>query len=341
VVSSDRRPEELQSLTHEISSRFATGVIVEVDRPDAALRFKILRRRTRLEGWSLSDELVAYVAHNLNGDIRTLEGVAMKLVAMRALQGIDLDRAVVDRLLQQVAGRDMDEPPHPEHGRIPPRAGEEGVPDAGTVAPWRVNPLVREFAGAVPVSRTVGLPGEIAPVVPQGGAGTVVVLGTSSQLVMNTVEAMAGRDDRPTQFPQGESWAYLVHRQCDCPNWILLGTGRWDRRADLAQAAGSDQPPVFVVVLDGENPELVKARHLISSVLGEGGLVVVVLGSFLGDGRDSLPAMLRRLLRVPQGVPVLVQRAVDTAGSRTWVSLALQSRAQVASREEREQAISN
>ena len=133
----------------------------------------------------------------------------------------------------------------------------------------------------------------------------------------------------------------MIHRQCDCPSWILLGTSRWDRGAGLARAVASDQPPVFVVVLDGENPEIVNARDLISSVPGEGGMVVVVLGSFLNDGRDSLPAMLRRLLRVPQAVPVLVQRAVDTPGSRTWVSLALQSRTPVARRAEQEQVISD
>jgi chromosomal replication initiator protein DnaA len=359
VVSSDRRPEDLRGLAHEVTARFATGVIVEVDRPDAALRTKILRRKARLGDWPVADELLVYVAHSLNGDIRTLEGVAMKLVAMKSLQGVRLDKAVVDHVLQEVSADSAQTTSPWEDGWTPPRPAEvgtaaapvapknhsgawitehasgagqalpsvqEGIEPREDGAPRRVNPLVREFSRAERVARKLATPSEVASAVPEAIAASVIVLGTSSQLVMNTVEAMVGRGGHHMESPDGEPWAYMVHLDCRDPGWVLVGTASWDEQTELARVLASHQPPAVVVVLDGEHPEIADAKDLIASAPGDGGLAVIVLGDFLSDTLEPLQKMLRCLLAVPQQFPVVVQGVVDTPGSRKWVRLALESR---------------
>ncbi len=292
--------------------------------------------------------MLVYVAHSLNGDIRTLEGVAMKLVALKNLQGVRLDKAVVDGLLKEVADDNEQSTRPPQGGRALPvgfefspgtalnrdpsdvatesALGEEQVSEGEVVTPRRVNPLVQEFSRAAPLARKLATPNEVASAVPQAVSRYVIVLGTSGHLVTNTVEAMVGRGSHHVQSSEGAPWAYMVHLECDDPHWVLVGTTHWDREAKLTRTVTSHQPPAFVVVLDGENPEIANAKELISSVPRDGGMAVVVLGSFLSDSSDALRKMLRRLLGVPPEFPVLVQGGVDTPGSRTWVKLALESR---------------
>jgi len=72
IISSDRRPEELSTLTEDITTSLVIGLVVEVDRPDASLRSRILKSKVDHYGWPLDQSTVEYLARNLDADIRTL-----------------------------------------------------------------------------------------------------------------------------------------------------------------------------------------------------------------------------------------------------------------------------
>ncbi len=202
AVSSDRSPDELLSLTGEIGGALGSGFVVEVGRPDAFLRKEILRSKARQADWPVERGLLDYLAQELDTDVRTLEGVAKRLVAMKTLAGIALDRTVVDKLVREVretggfTERSAGPPPvpAPEGAGQRPRTAEPMEASKGPVTPAREsllrparrpvsrtamreikrseaapgfeNPVAEEFSRGLSVQRVVGRPREIARAIP-------------------------------------------------------------------------------------------------------------------------------------------------------------------------------
>ncbi len=154
----------------------------------------------------------------------------------------------------------------------------------------------------------------------------MIVLGSSSVLVTDTIRSLEGLTERRVRPPRGDRWAYMVHVTDDEPNWILIGTSVWNEQGEIARALESRDPPVFVVVLDSKSPQISEAREVVASVPSDRGTVVAVLVGVLIEEKETLADMLRKLFRVPEGIPVLVGGRIDTPGSRAWVKLALDRR---------------
>ena len=189
------------------------------------------------------------------------------------------------------------------------------------------DPLAMEFARDLPVARVLGLPEKVAVEMPGAGARPAVVLGTSSALVLDTVEALVGRRNHSPHLPKGDRWAYVVHIEGADPKWVLLGTNEWNSEEKLCKTIESSYAPVFVVVVDSRSPKILDARKLIASIPHGMGMVVVVLVSVPEDGpvgaRHALGKSMRRLFRVPAESDLVVAGKIDPAESRNWLRLAL------------------
>ncbi len=362
VISSDRSPGELATISAGISAELAFGRIVQIIPPGAALRAEILKVKARRRNWPLDDSLIEYLAEVLATDIRSLEGVAARLVAMKTLGGITPDRDAVDRMVREISDTDT-EGPAPDSARAEweepeakrttadfslseTRFSKVGVGDTptrmveadaarpiGLETPQSQegrlpDPLVMEFSKSVLLRRILGQPDEIASTIPKGDARPIVVLGTSSALIMDTVEALVGKREHAPKLPEGETWAYMVHVQGEDPQWAILGAGAWNSGDDLAGAIAERYVPVFLVVLDSMSPKIVEARKLISSVPEDAVMMVVILVSSaedqLEDARRTLSKSLKRLFRVPDGVPLAINGGITTHDARSWIKRALE-----------------
>jgi chromosomal replication initiator protein len=100
VVAADRLPADLESLDERIRSRLAGGLAVEIGALDEELRAKILTNRmTTLKvthpAFTISDEVITYVAHAVATNGRDLDGAANRLLAHATLTGlpVTLERA--------------------------------------------------------------------------------------------------------------------------------------------------------------------------------------------------------------------------------------------------------
>jgi DNA-binding response OmpR family regulator len=361
AVSTDRSPDHLLSLSGEISSAFESGFVVEVSRPDADLRARILRQKAQIAAWPVESALLDYLAREFATDVRTLEGVAKRLVAMKTIAGVQLNQGVVrDVIAQAKDSLDLGaEPAAPglveEEGGVveqPARRRRTGrevsvraparesllhparrpIPRAirqlkdEVVAEGFANPLAEEFSSGVAVTKVIGSPEEVARIVPRSRSNPVVVLGMSGVLVADTVQSLVGDTERRLRAPKGDRWACMAHVTVDEPRWIVIGTNSWNQEEEIPRSLESNQPPVFVVVLDSKSPQISEARSLVSSIPGDRGTVVAVLVGVIIEEKETLSEMLRRLFRVPEGIPVAVGGMIDTAGSRAWVKLALDRR---------------
>lgn len=85
IITSDRPPKELKTLEDRLRSRFEWGLTVDIQPPDYETRVAILRKKEDLEHINIDDAIIKYIASNIKGNIRELEGALTKVVAMGKL----------------------------------------------------------------------------------------------------------------------------------------------------------------------------------------------------------------------------------------------------------------
>jgi chromosomal replication initiator protein len=79
VISSDRPPKQLSTLTDRLRSRFEWGMITDIQSPNLETREAILRHNAERENLNISDEAINYIARRIKSTIRALEAAISRL----------------------------------------------------------------------------------------------------------------------------------------------------------------------------------------------------------------------------------------------------------------------
>jgi len=102
IISSDKPPRSIPTLTERLRSRFEMGMSIDVQMPDFETRCAILSAKAALSGVELGRETVEYLATNIKTNIRELEGALNQLLAYADLHGIEPDISTAEGLLGNV-----------------------------------------------------------------------------------------------------------------------------------------------------------------------------------------------------------------------------------------------
>lgn len=79
IITSDRHPKEIETLTDRLCSRFTSGLIQDIQQPELETRIAILRKKCQLEHYSIDDDVIDFIAEHINTNIRELEGMLAKV----------------------------------------------------------------------------------------------------------------------------------------------------------------------------------------------------------------------------------------------------------------------
>ena len=103
ILTSDRPPVELKGIEERLISRFKWGLAAELQPPDFETRKAILHSKSYKDGIEMPEEIINYLAQNINNNIRELEGARISLVAQASLNKkeitIELAKQMIDRFV--------------------------------------------------------------------------------------------------------------------------------------------------------------------------------------------------------------------------------------------------
>jgi len=102
ILTSDRPPKEIAKLEERLSSRFAWGLITDIQAPNFETRVAILRKKLENETMAVPDDVVNFIAEEITTNIRELEGALIRVSAYALLE----ERSITLELAQIIL-RDM------------------------------------------------------------------------------------------------------------------------------------------------------------------------------------------------------------------------------------------
>jgi len=102
IISSDKPPKSIPTLTERLRSRFEMGMSIDVQMPDFETRCAILSAKASLSGIELNRETTEYLANNIKTNIRELEGALNQLLAFCEMRGVDPDVQMASGLIGNV-----------------------------------------------------------------------------------------------------------------------------------------------------------------------------------------------------------------------------------------------
>ncbi len=95
IITSDRPPKEIPAIEQRLVSRFEWGMIADIQAPDLETRIAILRTKMEKKGVNITEDILFYIAENVQSNIRELEGALNRLAVYQQMEnrGLVLDQA--------------------------------------------------------------------------------------------------------------------------------------------------------------------------------------------------------------------------------------------------------
>jgi len=116
VLSSDRPPRDFTTLEERLRSRFESGLSVDITAPDYETRMAILRKKEEMEGYTIDNEILQYIATNIKTNIRELEGALTKMYAYSKLHpGTPITLDIARENLKDIINPEQEKKTRPDH----------------------------------------------------------------------------------------------------------------------------------------------------------------------------------------------------------------------------------
>lgn len=100
ILTSDRPPVSMQGMEDRLLTRFKSGLLAELEKPEVQLRKDILRSKIRHDGLEIPEDVIDFISQNVSNSVRELEGVIHSLLAYSVVFNKDVDLAFAQSIIQ-------------------------------------------------------------------------------------------------------------------------------------------------------------------------------------------------------------------------------------------------
>src|ERR1700726_1589694 len=102
VISSDRPPKEIPTLEDRLRSRFSWGLIADIQAADFETRVAILKSKVGPYAKLVPEDVLSFIAHKIQKNIRELEGALIRVIAHASLNRSAVNVDMAAKLLQEI-----------------------------------------------------------------------------------------------------------------------------------------------------------------------------------------------------------------------------------------------
>ena len=99
IIASDKPPVEIANLDERLKTRFAMGLVADIQPPDLELRTAIFRRKALDYGFDLDYSVLTFLAENITKNVRNIEGAIKRLRADCLMNGRPCTKETAERVL--------------------------------------------------------------------------------------------------------------------------------------------------------------------------------------------------------------------------------------------------
>ncbi|MDR1790765.1 MAG: chromosomal replication initiator protein DnaA [Propionibacteriaceae bacterium] len=107
VITCDRPPKNLTELEPRLRSRFASGLLVDVQPPSLETRIAILRKKVEQERLIAKDDVLQFIASRVSSNIRELEAALIRVTAYASLQHQEITLSLAEQVLHDLLPTDL------------------------------------------------------------------------------------------------------------------------------------------------------------------------------------------------------------------------------------------
>ncbi|MCG8422943.1 MAG: chromosomal replication initiator protein DnaA [Proteobacteria bacterium] len=100
VLTADRKPFEISDVADRLRTRFAWGLLADIEPPELEVRVAILRKKAAAESIRLPDDVALYIASAIKSNVRELEGALIRLAAYASLSQRKIDLPFAQETLE-------------------------------------------------------------------------------------------------------------------------------------------------------------------------------------------------------------------------------------------------
>ena len=110
VICSDRQPSELKNIEERLTSRFAWGLVTDIQPPDLETRIAILQKKAMIKDCVIPDEVIHFLAQHIPSNIRELEGALNRVIMSSEITQEEITIERVSEWLKDTLRMDLKSP---------------------------------------------------------------------------------------------------------------------------------------------------------------------------------------------------------------------------------------
>ncbi len=102
VLSSDKHPKDIQMLEERLVSRFESGLVADITKPDFETTVAILRKKAEADGLFISEDVFVMIAQHVFSSVREMEGCLTRITAYAAVTGRPIDLELAQEVMRDM-----------------------------------------------------------------------------------------------------------------------------------------------------------------------------------------------------------------------------------------------
>lgn len=99
VLTSDKYPRLIQNIDDRLRNRFEWGLVVDIQPPEYETRVAIIKSKVAYHNITLPDDIIHFLASNIQNNVREMEGALTKLLAYSSLTNKKLTLQLAKEIL--------------------------------------------------------------------------------------------------------------------------------------------------------------------------------------------------------------------------------------------------